>query len=135
MSETVMNESAMTDARDAADQLAVVVHDATRALPDPAGRSFGQRLRGSAAAVVVLVAGACRADGAQRAERFVGGAELALRRLGREIAAAERQGLMTMEAALRLLERSTGVGVALAALEELLLGEGAAPGTAEPLAA
>ena len=130
-----MSETVMIDARDAANHLAVVVHDATRALPEPAGRPFGQRLRGSAAAVVVLVAGACRADGAERAERFIAGAELALRRLGREIAAAERLGLMTMEAALWLLERSTGVGVALAALAELLLGESAPSAEAAQAAA
>jgi hypothetical protein len=66
-----------------------------------------------------------------RAERFLTAAELALRRLGREVAAGERGGRITVEAALRLLERSGAVTVALAALEEALLGAPAA--RAEPV--
>lgn len=130
-----MIETAMRDARAAADRLAVIVHDLTRALPEPAGRAFGQLLRGSAAAVVMLVDGVCRDGGAERAERFLAGAELAVRRLGREVAAAERQGLLSIEATLRVLERSTAVGVALAALEELVLPASAAEPEREQVAA
>jgi hypothetical protein len=121
MSETATTEIPMSAARTAADRLAMIVHDLTRALPEPAARPFGRSLRGSAAAVVMLVEGVCRGGGAERAERFLTGAELAVRRLGREVAAAERQGLMSIDAAMQVLERSTAVGVALAALEELLL--------------
>ena len=116
-----MTEDVHAAARDAADRLSMLTHDLTRDLPDPGGLACAQALRSSAAVVVVLVGGACRAGDPARAERFLSGAELALRRLGRDVAAGERSGLMTAETALHLIERSTAVGLALATLEDELL--------------
>jgi hypothetical protein len=117
-----MTEDVHAAARNAADRLSLLTHDLTRDLPDPGGLACAQALRSSAAIVVVLVGGACRAADPARAERFLSGAELALRRFGRDVAAGERRGLLTAEMALHLIEESSAVHVALAALEEELLG-------------
>ncbi len=127
-----MSEIVHSVAREAADRLAVATHTVTRDLVTataPAGDEAAAgavvdapRLHTAAAAVLVLVGGACRAVGdPEAAERFLTAAELALRRFGRAVAAAERRGSISAEAALRLLERSSAVGVALAALEETSL--------------
>ncbi len=126
-----MSEIVYSVAREAADRLAVATHTVTRDLvaatapvADEAEATVvdAPRLHTAAAAVLVLVGGACRAAGdPEAAERYLSAAELALRRFGRAVAAAERRGSISAEAALRLLERSSAVGVALAALEEAAL--------------
>ena len=124
-----MSEIVAGTACECADRLAVATHQATHDLTPGATSPTGPELRAGVAALVVLIAGACRAAGDRaRAERFLAAAERALRRFCRGVGAAERQGLLSVEVALGLLERSGALAVALAALEEALLGATGATG-------
>lgn len=110
---------------EAADRLAAAVFDF--ALPPgyppapqlpPAAVACGRQLRAAAAGVLVLIAGLSRTPepASARCRRFVAAADRALRRLGGAIAAAESRGVLPIDAALRLFEHQSSVGLMLARL-------------------
>ncbi|MEM7480210.1 MAG: hypothetical protein AAF481_03455 [Acidobacteriota bacterium] len=98
---------------DLVDRLNRSLYTATEPWPEPLQDELGRPLRQAAAAAGVVVSGCFRTHSARRRSRFEEIGRRLLRRIGRTVATAQREGLLTPDVALHLFGLQSAVALGL----------------------